>query len=306
MAEPAYTNPEESTTLEAPADDTAAIEQQQTTDPLDALDSTEGTDESPESADEEPTAFSFADLAEQLEGGEASLFDLRVPVKVDGLPAEATLKDLVNSYQMQEAAENRLSSAKAKAQELTSEAQQQADAAKQQVGTAAGLVQLAEQLFLSDVKQANLAELREKDPQKYLVEKDRLTERRRVIDAAKQQIGQQLIQYMNTGPTQEQIAEQNAKLIEKMPALADEKAANQLYEYITKTHEFTDEEIQAFPDHRLYVLAEKARLYDELETKAAARAKTAQSKPMKVLKPGKPAKPVEKLDRASILYGKKE
>lgn len=68
--------------------------------------------------------------------------------------------------------------------------------------------------------------------------------------------------------------DQARRLHEAVPEFADPKkgpeSKRKLVDYLTGTsYSFTDEELRGVVDHRLYVLAEKARKYDELTSKGA-------------------------------------
>src|SRR5690606_8155953 len=71
--------------------------------------------EKPEGETEAITSSSLQELIEANEWDPEWVNALKVSVKVDGKPGEATVKDLVDSYQMRQAAEHRLEEAKAKA-----------------------------------------------------------------------------------------------------------------------------------------------------------------------------------------------
>ena len=70
-----------------------------------------------------------------------------------------------------------------------------------------------------------------------------------------------------------------------------EKAA--IREYLAKTG-FREDEIAHAGDHRAIVLANKARLYDELMAKGATAVQKAKATPLKVEKPGGNAEPTNK------------
>lgn len=255
----------------------------------------------PDETSEGEQIASISQLMEHEEWDPEWFDSLKVPVKVDGQPAEATFKDLVASYQIQEAAKHRLDDAKAQAQALKQEAAQGRETLKTELGTAAGLVQLAEQLFHQDI--SNLQKLKEEDPQAYLVEKDRLSERRQALDQVKQNLKQSLqTAFDQQKPSAEVIESERQALIEKHPELEGDDARADLARYC-RDQGFTQEEIGSQPDHRLFSLAHKAHLYDQLQAKAKT-AKQKVAKIPKVMKPGsQKKKPEPPKDAASILYG---
>jgi hypothetical protein len=255
--------------------------------------------EAEESAEpEEVPISSVSELIEHMEADPEWFNSLKVPVKVDGKPAEATLTDLVASYQIQEAAKHRLEEAKAKSQEAHQQIAKQQEAIKAELGAAAGLVHLAEQLFQQDLGQANLAKLREEDPDKYLIEKDRLTERRNALEQVKQALKQNVEKaFQPKGPDPEEFASARDALIKEVPALAEEGERNRLAKALL-ARGYTEEEIAGTTDYRLFRDAYKAMLYDETQAKTDA-AKKKVAKVPKVLKPGAP-KPQEQISKERI------
>jgi len=231
-------------------------------------DGASGQEQNETQQDEGTTPSSFAELAQHLEVESEYFNDLTVPVKVNGTPAEATMQDLVNSYQTQEAATQILEDAKAKRQSSHQELAQERESVQTQMGVAGGLIMLAEQAFQKELSDADLASLRDKDKDQYLMEKDRLAERRTALDAAKQQIVAKLQEFnaSQSAANPEVIASEQEALIKKIPDLEPQENRVRLAEYIM-TQGFTREDISNTADHKLYVLAEKARLYDELQSK---------------------------------------
>lgn len=265
-----------------------------------AGDTTADADEA-QASEEEDVVTSLSDLLEQQEWDEEWFQSLKVPVKVDGKSAEATLKDLVDSYQIQEAAEHRLNEAKSKAQATNQELAQQREQAKTELGTAAALVQIAEQLFTQD--KANLDKLKEEDPDRYLIEKDAFSEKMNALSQVKHHVRQNLQQALNQQPDPKVFETERQALIQKAPSLDSEDARSQLADYLLK-QEFTEQELSSVPDHRLFVLAHKAMLYDQSQAKTET-AKKKVAKIPRVMKPGpkKSAEPEKPKDAASILYG---
>lgn len=253
--------------------------------------------------EEGDTLSNFSELAEHLEVESDFLLNLKVGTKVDGQPAEATIQDLVNSYQTQQAAEHRLTDAKDKAKVIIQEASQEREAVKADLGVAAGLVMMAEQLFGETMSSEDLLALKNKDESAYLIEKDRLTEQRKALDAAKAEIGARVQAYMNPGVTQEDITNCRKSLVEALPHLEPVEARTKLAEYIM-TQGFSRDDLSVTTDHRLFVLAEKARQFDELKGKTDAAKKKVVQIP-KVMKPGAKTKAQaeEPKDAAEILYG---
>ena len=258
-------------------------------------------------AGDEPTdeaeISSLSELAEHLGADEAWLSTIKVPTMVNGKPAETTIGEMVASYQTLEAATERLAEAKAVSQATTTELAQKRDAIKQEVATAGGLVVAAEEILMGDIAAANLDQLRKDDPQGYLVAKDQFAERRRNIDQLKRQVGDQISGYMNATPDPETIREEQGKLLEALPELGKPENAQALSDYALASG-FTADELAATPDHRIYVLAEKARRWDALQAESADTAAKVVKAP-RVVKPGAPnrRKTANPVDPVTALYG---
>jgi hypothetical protein len=270
----------------------------------DAAEAEQQDEVSSEDKDEEGEhqVATVSELAEHLEVDPEWLLNLKVQGKVNGETTETTIQDLVNSYQTMEAAEHRLTEAKDRAKSIIQEATEEREQVKTELGTAAGLVMLAEQLFEQDLQNVDLAKLREEDREAYLIEKDRLTERRQALAAVKEKLGEQVKSYQQAPKvTQEDIEKCRSELVEALPHLEPVEARTKLAEYIL-THGFSREDLAVTTDPRLFTFAEKARLYDESQTKTKAAKKKVVTIP-KVMKPGsnQPAKP-ESQDAADILY----
>lgn len=263
----------------------------------------EGQDEAEEQPDggeeEEAVVSSLAELIESQQWDPEWVQGLRVPVKIDGKESEVALSEVLKSYQMSEAAEKRLTEAK--------EAQRQAKealAAKQQELTgqfsvAAKLIQSAEGLLDADIAKVNWDELRRDDPAEYAAKHTELSQRRAQIEDMKreaiQSYQQTAYQQANESAAemQERFQREEQQLLEKLPEWRDqakaEQSKRQLVTYLTGQG-FDPEDVANAVDHRLIVMAEKARKYDEMQGKTKTAMKKVAKIP-KVLKPGAPKPP---------------
>jgi hypothetical protein len=258
---------------------------------------------------------SSADLLKHLEADPEWFDALKVPVKVDGKQSEVTIRDLVKNYQIGAAAEHRLEEAKAKAASVASEIAARKQELENQFAVAAALIKKAEEEIDRDVAGINWAQLREEDPANYAARKADIEERRRNVDklksdaiAAWQQQSKQA-QEESARLLAEKLAEEHEALLAAIPAWKDEatrkneKAA--LAKYLMENYRFSQEDIASAVDHRLVVLAHKARLYDESQSKIDT-AKKRVSKVPKVLKTASaPETAPVKRDPVAILYGGK-
>jgi hypothetical protein len=101
---------------------------------------------------------------------------------------------------------------------------------------------------------------------------------------------------------QKYLADERAKLFEKLPEIREEANAKALATYLKDSYGFTDHDINTAADHRLLVMAHKAKSFDDLMKQKPKVEEKAESK-IKPAKPGVPSsttkpKPTE-LDRAA-------
>ena len=281
------------------------------------------TAEPPEGGEEEEGIASFADLTEFVQGtledgqqlGEDWLDGLSVQVKVNGESVEATFKDLVDGFQMREASERRLTEAKAKAKEITEAATEKAQALDAQFTVAANLIKNAESFLNDDIANIDWQKLRTDDPAEYAAKRDDMKERRQRVEAMKAetlkayQDTQEKVREEAQKQLQDRLPGEHKALLQKVPEWSDvekrKKGASKAYQYLINEG-FTEQEAALLDsDHRLLVLAHKARLHDDGKARSAAMKKKVVKVP-KVIKPGakhsgkradKPKSPEE------ILYG---
>lgn len=259
---------------------------------LEAVEAEEVETESPEV--EEVPISSINELIETSEYDPEWFNSLKVPVKVDGKEDEATLTDLVNSYQIQQAAEHRLEEAKNKAKSITQEMAEKSEALNVQFSTVAELINNAEELLESDFKNVNWQDLRSRDPAEYAAKKRDFDDRRANIERIKNGAGEQYQQHLNQQNSEMQaqyqtyLQQERAKLEEALPEWKDpEKASvekSKIADYLYKQG-FSKDDVQAASDHRLIVMARKAMLYDATSSKAEVALKKVAKIP-KVTKPG--------------------
>jgi len=298
-----------------PESEAPEIIAESTVDSAEGIEAPKETPEGEEHAegDAEEVISSLSQLIEHEEWDPEWVDNLKVPVKVNGVQSEATMKDLVASYQMKEASVQRLEDAKAKAHTIAQEAEQEREKAKTSLVEAAGLITLAERMFSLEAAEANLAGLRESDPVAYLAAKDGLSERRKAIDAVKAEAAKAFQQAQmamsNDEPDQEMLREEQTKLRASVPDWSDDERwkadSADIFQYLVGDgYGFTAEQVGSAIDHRLFLLARKAMLYDRQQASVQTARKKVLTIP-KVMKPGggqQENKSAPK-DHASVLYG---
>lgn len=97
---------------------------------------------------------------------------------------------------------------------------------------------------------------------------------------------QQAAQGFQQGHVERHLKGEGAKMAEAFPELASDAGRKQLHGYLTQSAGFSPEEVATAADHRLAVLAEKARRYDEMT--GGKRKSTPKIPPLKGKSRGKP------------------
>lgn len=237
---------------------------------------------------------------------------LPVRVKVNGRESNVPLGELVSSYQVRSAADQRLAEAKEKAQSLDQELAQRREAAEANLHQTAKLLERAESQLDQETRGIDWAALRKDDPDEYAAKKVEIGERRAELDKLKREAQETYRQEREQQETQlrerlqQRQAEEQKRLFEAVPEWNDAerfKADSQrLHEYL-KGQGFADQEIATAADHRLIVMARKAMLYDQGQRGAAAKRVAKAPRTLRPGARGAPAKPKAKT-REERWYGR--
>ena len=248
---------------------------------------------------EAPQISSLRELIEAQEWDPEWAQSLRVGVKIDGEAGEASIDDLVRSYQTQEAATRRLEEAKARAAEIRQEATQQQEAVRAQMAVLGTLFQQVEGQVAAEFQGVNWEKLEADDPGEYARLKIRKAEREGQLGQMKAQALSQYQQALGQQQQQEQAKQQERLQAEQqalhaaLPHWSDPQVAKAeqeaLVSHLTSLG-FSQEDVLGASDHRLILLALDAMKYRESQAKADVTAKKVAKVP-KVLKPGAPKSP---------------
>lgn len=239
------------------------------------------------------------------------LRQMEIQTKVNGKPAGATFQDLINSYQTQEAATQRLDEAKSKAQSLHQEMTQKLEASTTELATASALTKLVEETVLRQELE-QLQRLKEEHgagSDEYHAAKENLTTRAQTLARAKQKISQKLkhaLEQRNAEPSDEEYATAQQKLFELHPELEDEGKRTELVQFALGLG-FTQEQLGRETNPLLFSLAWRALQHDQTKAKADAAKKKITTIP-RIMKPSaqnQQAKRDEKWDPVQALYGTK-
>jgi len=223
---------------------------------------------------------------------------VKLGVKIDGQTGEASLDDLVRSYQIQTAAEKRLEDAKTKSAEIMAESNAKANKLNERFAEAAALVESLEADLADDIKAADMDKLERDDPALWSQKRIRFEERKNKIQQKKldavskyHKASQQAQEEAKANFEKYLVSEQSA-LLDKRPEWRDAEKfkveSKKLTEFLSAVNKTTAQQVSH--NHELLLLAHEAMLYRELRANTNAAAKKLEKVP-KVLKPGTPTPP---------------
>lgn len=201
-------------------------------------------------------------------------------VKVDGEEMDVTADDLIKSYQLERAAQKRLSEAAEQRKALDAE---QTAMEQERQRYAQGLAQLQAQLTQTagEPTQEYWDKLYEEDPLEFVKQREAQRDREKAMQVVQQEQAQLI---------QQHVASEQVKLIERIPEWKDTDVATRekagLINFAQRVG-FTNEELSQVVDSRLVDVLRRAYLYDQLQQeKPVAKKKVA--KAPKMVKGGKP------------------
>ena len=201
-------------------------------------------------------------------------------VKVDGEEMDVTADDLIKSYQLERAAQKRLSEAAEQRKALAAE---QTAMEQERQKYAQGLAQLQAQLTQTagEPTQEYWDKLYEEDPLEFVKQREAQRDREKAMQVVQQEQAQLI---------QQHVASEQAKLVERIPEWKDTDVATRekagLINFAQRVG-FTNEELSQVVDSRLVDVLRRAYLYDQLQQeKPVAKKKVA--KAPKMVKGGKP------------------
>ena len=220
---------------------------------------------------------------------------LQHTVKVDGEESQVSTADLKASYQMQEAAEKRLNESKDKAKALNQAVAEKSEQLNEQFSVAAKLIDNAEKILNSDVAKID-PNLRNQDPAEWAAQEREIEKRRTTISELRTsaQSEYQKAAQLNQAERDKQLAVviegERRKLSTAIPEWADQEIAKadkaKLATYLISVG-YSEQELGQAYDSRMIVMARKAMLHDERDTKIEPAKKKLRSIP-KTLKSGTP------------------
>ncbi len=294
----------------APAETDGAVEgddapaEEPTEDPAEEVTEDPGEEASGEPAEEGDDSAelvsSYAEFVE-AEGLDPEFMEgLNVAVKVNGEIREIPFSQVRAHAQMNLAADDALEQAKAVKKQVQDEQRTMRQNFDASVQVASAIAQRSILAVQADQKALEESGLDKTDPAEYAAQKIKLQER---AESEKAQILQlaQSVQAENARreeqrakEMQQEIAQGAERLIEAIPAWGNPETAKRESEavvaYVTKSGLFTEQQVRENTIPGLWVLAHKARLYDESQGAADVTKKRLRKVP-KVAKPGAPKSP---------------
>jgi len=258
----------------------------------------EGDGADPQEQDDENTTTSFTinDLAEANGWTQEDVDHIQIPFTVDGVTTLKPLGEVVKAHQIDQAAENRLEEARKKAELVDSKLAEQEAQFQDHLAQVLQLVQIQENRLKSKTpSEEELAELRQTDPSEYSAIMFDIQRETQEINQTKQDAAVLLQQVTQRNQAEQEEAlrkqstEESERLLTVFPEWREsEKASeglNRLSGYLVNDMGFSEGDVAQAVDHRLFVMAEKARRWDEFEKSGGVARKKLAPLP-KVIKPG--------------------
>lgn len=225
---------------------------------------------------------SVSELAEANGWEVEDVLNLSIDVKVDGETQQTTLAEALKGFQLDSHLRNKdrdLSDKIRSATELSDKAQAQIN---ERLSNLDSMVLAMEKQLVEDANDVDWKELKELDPEEYLMKKSEFTERATRVQEQRNSANDEQFK-----ANSEYAKKQKEKLMTVPEFSTAEKftAGTKAVADYLRTQGFSDEEIAGTVDHRAIQITLKAKLYDELLAKKPQTDKKVRNLP-KVLKPG--------------------
>jgi hypothetical protein len=238
----------------------------------------------------------LAELAEHLGVEVADLYEnVTVPIYTEEGKREVTLGEWKDGWRANQEVTASQQELLEQRQAFESQQQQMTQQYHHQLAEAAGLADQLQAAMMAPYEGVDWARLREDDPVEWTSRRQEMLEAQARVQGMRQEVQQRIQafqqQFMEqqTGQQQALLARERQALFSAVPELADPQRAPtemaELRQYL-QTAGFRDDEIANAYDHRLIIMARKARLYDESQKSANAAKKKVVKLARTKLKPG--------------------
>ncbi len=223
----------------------------------------------------------FRTLDELLEAGQANPADLALRVKVAGEERDVTLEEAIRGYQRQADYDRHMQEVREQRETLRAEREdvtKQVTERVQQLDSAIGFVEQQANAELEQLQREYQAvdwnTLRADDPEEYAA---RMADFQRMEQGIRQRAGTQLQQMQRVREdsaqalqeAQSRYYQEQGQALRKLPGWVDEAEAksnlDRVFGYLSESYGVSQDELQKLSDHRIFDLARKAALYDELQ-----------------------------------------
>lgn len=254
-----------------------AVEQPEATEQPPEVAVTEQPEEQPAEQDDIAEVSTLGDLAEHLGVEVSELYNVAIPVDIEGERREITLSEYKDAYQSKE----KLAKAQKEAQDAREQMAAEAESARIQteraILQAAKLTEQAEKRLIDEFgNEAYWNQLHEEDPGLWAAKRQELQERQRQVDTAKNEVEAAFREHVEKQQavameqTQEQIARERDRLFAAIPEWQNQDTMKQeiaeLRGYLSDSG-FKAEEVDSVYDHRLILMLRKARAFDQQNSK---------------------------------------
>lgn len=238
---------------------------------------------------------SLSDLMEHFEVNGEDLYNLTIPVNINGKTENVTLGEYRDSIHHAEEAKRFQSEAKAHREEAESFRRKVEEQYQGQLAQGAALVQALEQQALEQFQGVNWDELRHSDPSEWSAKRMEMESAKARIDRVKAEVSGKIQDYQTQTERQrnefmqERLRKEHKAFTEAWPEMGDEKKATAEKAKLIgelRHRGFSDEDIGNAFDHRLLLMARDAMLWRESGSKADAAKKKVLKIGTKVIKPG--------------------
>lgn len=262
----------------------------------------EAVEHSDDAQEELPPPSTLTDLAERLGIDPDKLYEIKAKTKIDGQEGEATLAQLLKSYQLEGHLTRKSMEIAEKQKAIEQEAQKRDQEAQERIKYLDDSLQIAINILNERYQNVNWEELKAQDPNLFNTRYIEYQQHQQQLNNAFQalQIEKQKEQLTQQKKFASMLEAESKKLSTAIPEWADEKIAKkdraEIKDYL-KGIGYNDEEIGQVYDHRLVLVVRDALKAKKLATAKPEVLKKVNQAP-KIVKPGtKSSKDEVKSDR---------
>lgn len=176
-------------------------------------------------------------------------------VKVNGEEREVTLDELLRGYMMESDYRHKTSEVSQKRKSL----EEKASKLEQQLEDAKVIIEDE----IANLESEEMLELKEIDPDAYIKKYEKTQKKIEKFEALKAKRDE-----ANRDKQQDLIKQEQEKLLMAFPTWADQEVAQKEFAEISaglKDFGYTDKEVESMLDHRMFVLAKKAAMFDKIQ-----------------------------------------